>query len=81
MAARKTTRRKTRPTTKRKSTKRSSASPEPSSGPEQRFVRDLLVRGEAAKPTRSGKLPLGATHAIVDCGGEVTVKRARFKLY
>lgn len=52
------------------------------SGPSDRFVVDLLVRGEAAKPDRQGKLPLDATHAIVkDKDGQVTVKRARLKLY
>jgi hypothetical protein len=54
------------------------------SGPAQeRFVRDLLVRGEAQKPTRGGKLPSEATHAITKESktGEVKVKRARFKYF
>jgi hypothetical protein len=47
-----------------------------------RFVRDLLVRGEAAKPDAKGKLPLEATHVITSeqQDGSVTVKRVRFKL-
>ncbi|PWT98332.1 MAG: hypothetical protein C5B51_29560 [Terriglobia bacterium] len=48
-----------------------------------RFVKDLLVRGEAAKPGKDGKLPLSATHAIVkeNPDGTVEVKRARYKLF
>ena len=47
-----------------------------------RFVRDLLVRGEAAKPGAKGKLPLEATHLITSeqPEGSVTVERVRFKL-
>ena len=47
-----------------------------------RFVRDLLVRGEAAKPDAKGKLPLEATHVITSeqPDGSVTVERVRFKL-
>jgi len=47
-----------------------------------RFVRDLLVRGEAAKPDAKGKLPLEATHVITSeqPDGSVTVQRVRFKL-
>lgn len=49
----------------------------------ERFVKDLLVRGEAAKPDRQGKLPLEATHAVTrkEKDGTVEVKRARFKYY
>jgi hypothetical protein len=52
-----------------------------------RFVNDLLVRGEAAKPDQQGKLPLDATHAITkkdtkkQKDGTVEVKRVRFKYY
>jgi len=47
-----------------------------------RFVRDLRVRGEAAKPDAKGKLPLEATHVITSeqPDGSVTVERVRFKL-
>ena len=50
---------------------------------QERFVRDLLVRGEAQKPDRGGKLPGDATHAITkkDKTGNVEVKRARFKYF
>jgi hypothetical protein len=49
----------------------------------KRFVRDLLIRGEAAKPTTTGDLPPGATHRIVDDNEEglPTVERERFSLY
>ena len=48
-----------------------------------RFVRDLQVRGEAARPDSSGKLALSATHAITQekDGVVKVVKRARFKAY
>ena len=48
-----------------------------------RFVRDLLIRGEAATLDRKGKLPLGATHVIKKQGadGSAVVKRLRFKMY
>lgn len=47
-----------------------------------RFVRDLLVRGEAARPDAKGKLPVEATHVITSeqPDGSVTVQRVRFKL-
>lgn len=50
---------------------------------QERFVRDLLVRGEAQKPDRDGKLPGKATHAITKNAktGNAEVKRARFKLF
>jgi hypothetical protein len=49
----------------------------------KRFVRDLLIRGEAATPTASGDLPPGATHRIVEDDDEAppTVERERFSLY
>jgi len=49
----------------------------------QRFVKDLLVRGEAAKLTKKGKLPLSATHVITKehPDGSVEVKRARYKAF
>jgi hypothetical protein len=63
----------------------SSEGPQQKADPEaERFVNDLLVREEAAKPASSGKLPLDATHAITKQtpDGTVTeVKRARFKLF
>ncbi|HEV7396096.1 MAG TPA: hypothetical protein VGN86_06265 [Pyrinomonadaceae bacterium] len=55
----------------------------PKSEASNRFVRDLVVRGEAAKPDSQGKLPLDATHGVVkeSKDGTVTVKRARFKYF
>jgi hypothetical protein len=49
----------------------------------RRFVRDLLIRGEAARPDSKGNLPSGATHVIVEENedGTPTVKRERFSLY
>jgi hypothetical protein len=51
--------------------------------PEQRFVKDLLVRGEAAKLDSEGKLPLNATHVIEkeNQDGTATVRRVRYKLF
>lgn len=48
-----------------------------------KFVKDLLVRGEAAKPDKKGKLPQDATHVITkeNPDGTVEVKRARFKMF
>ena len=48
----------------------------------ERFVKDLLVRGEALKP-KGGKLPSQATHVVTvkKENGEVEVKRVRFKYY
>ena len=50
---------------------------------EKRFVRDLLIRGEAAKPLPDGDLPAGATHKIVeDCEEDLPqVERERFSIY
>jgi len=49
----------------------------------ERFVRDLLIRGEAAKPDQHGKLPAGATHEIVEeREGELPkIERKRFSLF
>jgi len=48
-----------------------------------KFVQDLLTRGEAAELTEDGKLPQRATHIIQkkNPDGSVEVKRARFKLF
>jgi hypothetical protein len=48
-----------------------------------RFVNDLLVRGEAATPDSSGKVPLDATHVIEKQNedGTVAVRRVRYKLF
>jgi hypothetical protein len=49
---------------------------------EQKFTRDLLIRGDAAERDGEGNLPLSATHEIVnDPNGETPkVVRRRFKL-
>jgi hypothetical protein len=46
------------------------------------FVKGLLTRGEAAYP-QDGKLPPGATHAIVgkDKDGKPIVERRRFSTF
>jgi hypothetical protein len=47
-----------------------------------RFVRDVIVRGEAASLTPSGKLPPDATHVLTGGAADTaTIKRARFKAY
>jgi hypothetical protein len=53
------------------------------SGASQRFVNDLLIRGEAAEPDKKGKLPPQATHAIKkrNPDGSVEVQRVRFKVF
>ena len=49
---------------------------------EERFIEDVLTRGEAAKPDEKGELPPGATHEIVEeHEGELpTIKRRRFSI-
>ena len=49
----------------------------------QRFVNDLLVRGEAKKRDKHGRVPLDATHAITkeNPDGSVEVERVRFKVF
>ncbi len=49
----------------------------------ERFVNDLLVRGEAAKLAPNGKLPLEATHVIEKQNedGTAAVRRVRYKLF
>ena len=49
----------------------------------QRFVSDLLIRREAEKRDKKGKLPLKATHAIKkeNPDGSVEVERVRFKTW
>ena len=79
----KTSRRQPRRKTAKASTRRKNAAPadeQPPSDP--RFVRDVIVRGEAAGLTPSGKLPAGATHVITGGAADTaTIKRARFKTF
>src|SRR5688572_21116332 len=48
-----------------------------------KFERDLLIRGDAARRDEEGKLPLDATHEIVegDEGERPKIERRRFKLW
>jgi hypothetical protein len=49
-----------------------------------RFVRDLLVRGEAVKPDKQGKLPREATHGITEenpDGSAKAVRRDKFRVW
>lgn len=57
--------------------------PTDSGAASRRFVNDLLVRGDAAKPDKKGKVPQGATHAITGetPDGSVQVERVRFKTF
>lgn len=72
----------------RRSVKPAPAAPPPTAPPDmatahERFVSDLLIRGEAAKRDRMGKLPLRATHVIKKRkpGGSAEVERVRFKTF
>ena len=49
----------------------------------ERFVRDAVVRGDAARPGEDGELPPGATHEIVaEREGEPpAIRRRRFRLF
>jgi hypothetical protein len=73
--------------TARKQKKGRSIPPDPAQAPSQqpgsnKFVQDLLTRGEAAELTEDGKLPLRATHIIQKKpDGTAEVKRVRFKLF
>lgn len=73
-----TTKRKHRP--KRQPT---NAKKTPAAAAEEKFVRDLLIRGEAARPDSEGNLPTNTTHEIVEeKEGELpTVERHSFKIY
>jgi hypothetical protein len=50
---------------------------------EEKFVSDLLIRGEAALPDRNGNLPSNATHEILEeKDGELPiVERRIFKIW
>jgi hypothetical protein len=61
----------------------SGASDQGDETPEERNARELIERGEAAKPDAEGNLPPGATHEIVEDepGKPPKVKRRRFSAY
>lgn len=69
-----------RPKSHKPKAKRTAAPEAPA--PEERFVKDLIARGEAARRDKDGNLPPGATHEIVDDpdGGPPTVVRRRFSI-
>ncbi len=70
--------RKKTPGKARKKAKSKSAGVSKMSREEESFVRGLLVRGDAARPDASGKLPPGATHEIVEQReGELPIVRRR----
>ncbi|HWZ82811.1 MAG TPA: hypothetical protein VNW47_09310 [Terriglobales bacterium] len=48
-----------------------------------RFVKDLLIRGDAAKPDSTGAVPRDATHVIENQNedGTTVVRRVRYKLF
>jgi hypothetical protein len=51
---------------------------------EQRYIDDLVTRGEAADPDEQGRLPPGATHEIVERapdGRVLRVARRRMSPY
>jgi hypothetical protein len=66
-----------------KGTVRSAAASKQRARESERFVRDLQVRGEAARLNADGKLPLHATHVIKRAkkGQAIEVRRARFKAF
>jgi hypothetical protein len=49
----------------------------------ERFVRDAVERGDAARADERGDLPPGATHEIVEQrdGEAPTIRRRRFRLF
>lgn len=68
-------------------TRKKKPSPKPPSdeAAEEKFNRDLLIRGEATPLDSNGKLPLDATHEIVetikDGKKTTTIQRRRFKMF
>ena len=64
---------------KRHNAKKSAKELDPSA---RRFIRDLVIRGEAVEP-HGGDLPAGATHTIVEENEDdlPTVRRERFSVY
>ena len=66
---------------KPKSTK-STKSAEPDRLSQERFVQDLVARGQAARRDKDGNLPAGVTHEIVDDpeGGPPKIVRRRFSI-
>ena len=67
----------------RASSKAPSKPTESTATAEEKFVRDLLIRGEAALPDSEGNLPKNATHEIVEEEeGELPkIERRNFKIW
>ena len=62
--------------------KQTGSAPEAGIPEQERFIQDLLVRGEAAPLSKSGTLPRDATHVVQENDrGQVTVRRARLKAW
>jgi hypothetical protein len=87
-AAKKSARRRSAPGKKKNKVLSAAQQQQPSSdaahdAASQRFVGDLLVRGEAAPRNSQGNVPLHATHVIrgKKPDGTPDVKRIRFKAF
>jgi hypothetical protein len=83
-AAKKPARRRSAPDKKKNKVLSPAQQQQPSSdAASQRFVGDLLVRGEAAPRDSQGNVPLRATHVIrgKKPDGTPDVKRIRFKVF
>ena len=67
---------------RKRAAKPSQASRTASAKASERFRNDLKARGESAKLTRQGKLPLRATHIEHENpDGSIEIRRARFKIW
>ena len=80
----KTTARKTaQPTLKKRATAKATPKAAGGAATTNRFLQDLLVRGEAAPLGAKGKLTADATHVVTgrSANGTLTVKRVRFKAF
>lgn len=75
--------RKVKSAQSRTGAKKKAAGRKPRSTHQERYVKDLLARGEAAKLDKHGKLPLQATAVITkeNPDGSVEVKEVRKKLF
>lgn|GEM_PF-3605605 len=43
----------------------------------ERYLQDIATRGEAAEPTKEGKLPPGSTHAVVESNPDGSIKKVK----
>jgi hypothetical protein len=67
---------------KKSGARRKAATKLPAAKDARDFVRGVLARGEAAKPSKKGELPPGVTHEIVGVtkDGHPKLRRRRFSL-